>query len=69
MRNELAVGTDQLGAVWAISAETGAVAWTHEQRSATMSLAATAGGLVFVGDVNGCFKALDDETGDVLWGP
>ena len=44
MRNELAPGTDQLGAVWAISAETGAVAWTHEQRSATMSLAATAGG-------------------------
>ncbi len=67
MRNELAPGTDQLGAVWAISAETGAVAWTHEQRSATMSLAATAGGLVFVGDTNGRFKALDDETGDVLW--
>ena len=67
MRNELAPGTDQLGAVWAISAETGAVAWTHEQRSATMSLAATAGGLVFVGDVNGRFKALDDETGEVRW--
>ena len=67
MRNELAPGTDQLGAVWAISAETGAVAWTYEQRSATMSLAATAGGLVFVGDINGRFKALDDETGDVLW--
>ena len=67
MRNELAPGTDQLGAVWAISAETGAVAWTHEQRSATMSLAATAGGLVFVGDTNGRFKALDDETGEVLW--
>ena len=67
MRNELAPGTDQLGAVWAISAETGAVAWTHEQRSATMSLAATAGGLVFVGDINGRFKAMDDETGEVLW--
>ena len=67
MRNELAPGTDSLGAVWAISAETGAVAWIHEQRAATMSLAATAGGLVFVGDVNGRFKALDDETGEVLW--
>ena len=67
MRNELAPGTDSLGAVWAISAETGAVAWTHEQRAATMSLAATAGGLVFVGDINGRFKALDDETGEVLW--
>ncbi len=67
MRNELAPGTDQLGSVWAISAETGVTAWTHQQRTATMSLAATAGGLVFVGDVNGRFKALDDETGAVLW--
>ena len=28
MRNKLAPGTDQLGAVWAISAETGVTAWT-----------------------------------------
>ena len=67
MRREFAPGTEQLGSVWAISAETGAVAWVHDQRSATMSLAATAGGLVFVGDINGRFKALDDETGAVLW--
>ncbi len=32
-----------------------------------MSLVATGGGLVFVGDVNGRFKALDHETGEVLW--
>ena len=67
MRREFAPGTEQLGSVWAISAETGRVAWVHDQRSATMSLAATAGGLVFVGDINGRFKALDDETGAVLW--
>ena len=67
MRNELAPGTDQLGAVWAISAETGETAWTWETRPATMSLVATGGGLVFVGDVNGRFRAHDDETGDVLW--
>lgn len=67
MRNELAPGTDDLGAVWAISAETGATQWTYEQRAATMSLAVTGGGLVFVGDINGRFRALDDETGDVLW--
>ena len=66
MRNELAPVTDQMGVVWAISAKTGTVACTQEQRSATMSLAATAGGLVFLGDVNGRFKALDD-TGEVLW--
>jgi alcohol dehydrogenase (cytochrome c) len=67
MRNELAPGTDDLGAVWAISAETGVTQWTYEQRAATMSLAVTGGGLVFVGDINGRFRALDDETGDVLW--
>ena len=32
-----------------------------------MSLVATGGGLIFGGDANGRFKALDHETGDVLW--
>lgn len=32
-----------------------------------MSLVATGGGLVFGGDANGRFKALDDRTGKVLW--
>ena len=31
------------------------------------SLVATGGGLVFGGDLNGRFRALDAETGDVLW--
>ena len=66
-RPQLAPGTDQVGTVQAISAETGAVSWIHEQRAATMSLAATGGGLVFGGDVNGRFRAFDDETGEVLW--
>ena len=66
-RPEIAPGTDQVGTVWAISAETGETAWIHEQRSATMSLVATGGGLVFGGDVNGRFRALDQETGEVLW--
>ena len=30
-------------------------------------LVATGGGLVFGGDVNGRFRAFDDETGEVLW--
>ena len=66
-RPQLAPGTDQVGTVQAISAETGAVSWIHEQRAATMSLVATGGGLVFGGDVNGRFRAFDDETGEVLW--
>ncbi len=67
VRNQFAPGTDQLGTVQAISAETGATEWLHEQRAATMSLVATGGGLVFGGDVNGRFRAFDDETGEVLW--
>ncbi|MYH30430.1 MAG: PQQ-binding-like beta-propeller repeat protein, partial [Acidobacteria bacterium] len=53
--------------VQAISPETGELAWKYEQRAATTSLVATGGGLVFGGDLNGRFRALDAETGDVLW--
>ena len=66
-RFQLAPGTDQLGSVWAISAETGKRTWLHEQRAGTYALATTGGGLVFGGDGNGRFKAFDQETGEVLW--
>ena len=66
-RPEIAPGTDQVGAVHAISAETGEIVWQYEQRAATMALAATGGGLVFGGDVNGRFRAFDHETGEILW--
>ncbi len=66
-RAQIAPGTDQVGTVQAISAATGEITWKYEQRAATMSLVATGGGLVFGGDVNGRFRAFDDETGDVLW--
>ena len=67
VRNQIAPGTDQVGTVHAISAETGETVWLHEQRAATMSLVATGGGLVFGGDNAGRFKAWDQETGEVLW--
>ena len=67
VRTQIAPGTDQVGTVQAISAETGDVLWVHEQRAATSSLMTTGGGLVFGGDYNGRFRALDHETGDVLW--
>jgi alcohol dehydrogenase (cytochrome c) len=66
-QRQIAIGTDRVGTVWAISAESGQTVWKHEQRAATMSLVATGGGLVFGGDLNGRFKALDDKTGQVLW--
>ncbi len=65
--HEIAPGTDQLGTVYAVSVKTGKTKWTYEQRAATQSLFTSGGGLVFVGDSNGRFKALDQETGDVLW--
>ena len=67
VRNEIAPGTDQVGTVRAVSAETGATAWLYDQRAATTSLVATGGGLVFGGDANGRFRAFDDRTGEVLW--
>jgi alcohol dehydrogenase (cytochrome c) len=67
MTQQLAGGTDRAGVVFAVSAETGETMWKHEQRTGMMSLAATGGGLVFGGDVNGRFKAFDDRTGRVLW--
>ena len=66
-RGQLAPGTDQVGTVQAISAETGEIRWIYEQRAATTSLVATGGGLLFGGDANGRFRALDDATGEVLW--
>ena len=67
VRHEHAPGSELLGAVYAISAETGETRWLHQQRAATLSLVATGGGLVFGGDANGRFRAFDHETGDVLW--
>lgn len=66
-RDQIAPGTDQVGTVQAISVETGEIVWTYEQRAGTTSLVATGGGLIFGGDGNGRFRALDHETGAVLW--
>ncbi len=67
VRNQLTPGEEELGMVQAISVETGETVWVHQQRAATMSVIATGGGLVFGGDTNGRFRALDHKTGEVLW--
>jgi PQQ-dependent dehydrogenase (methanol/ethanol family) len=63
----IAPGTDKVGAVWAISAETGKTLWKYEQRAGVFSLVSTGGGLVFGGDANGRFRAFDERTGKILW--
>ena len=65
--NQIAPGTDKVGTVQAISAETGKIVWKYEQRAGYMSLVATGGGLIFGGDTNGHFRAFDQNTGTVLW--
>ena len=64
---EITPGTENLGVIQAIAADTGETRWTYEQRAGTMSLVATGGGLVFGGDTNGYFRAFDQASGEVLW--
>jgi alcohol dehydrogenase (cytochrome c) len=66
-RATLAPGTEKVGTIQAISVKSGARIWNYEQRAGTMSLVATGGGLLFGGDVNGRFRALDQRDGKVLW--
>ena len=66
-RAEIAPGTQNIGTIYAISAETGKTLWKYEQRAGMMSLVATGGNLIFGGDTNGHFRAFDQDTGRVLW--
>jgi alcohol dehydrogenase (cytochrome c) len=57
-----------VGRIDAIDISTGRQAWRHEQRAAVIGTAvSTAGGLLFVGDINRRFMAFDDSTGELLW--
>jgi alcohol dehydrogenase (cytochrome c) len=56
-----------VGRLMAVSASTGEVLWTHDQRAAMGSVLATGGNLVFAGDLHRYFRAFDAENGRVLW--
>ena len=58
---------DQVGRLAAVSASTGQLLWNYDQRAALGSVLTTGGGLVFVGDLHRYFRALDAQTGKVLW--
>jgi alcohol dehydrogenase (cytochrome c) len=57
----------KVGRLAAISASTGELLWTYDQRAAIGSVMTTGGGLVFFGDLYRYFRALDAESGEVLW--
>ncbi|MCW5697501.1 MAG: PQQ-binding-like beta-propeller repeat protein [Bauldia sp.] len=64
----MAPGEENAGTIQAVSVETGELLWKFETRAAAMSsVLATGGGLIFQGDYNRRFRALDDTTGEVLW--
>jgi len=67
MVQQIPLGMDKVGTVFAVSVETGQTAWKYEQRAGTLSVVATGGGLIFGGDDAGNFRAFDDKTGKILW--
>jgi alcohol dehydrogenase (cytochrome c) len=67
MQPELAAGTDKVGTVFAISAETGRTLWKYEQRAGILSLVATGGGLIFVGDAARSLPRPRRSNGKVLF--
>jgi PQQ-dependent dehydrogenase (methanol/ethanol family) len=66
-KDQIAPGTDKIGTIYAISAETGKTTWKYEQRAGMMSIVATGGGLIFAGDTVGRFRAFDQDNGKILW--
>lgn len=62
---KLNAGTSRIKAV---DVETGNVVWSNDHSSrVTTGVLATGGGLVFYGDSEGNFTAVDDESGEHLW--
>lgn len=57
-----------VGMVKAYDVATGHLLWEHKQPAPWLGgLVATGGGLLFGGDLNRRFRALDQETGEILW--
>ncbi len=58
---------DKVETIQAISVETGRTIWKYEQRAGKTSIVATGSGLLFTGDVNGRFRAFDQDAAKILW--
>ncbi len=67
-RIEIGESSDATGWLTAIDASTGTIRWRYESTTPMLaSVVATAGGVLFTGDVAGDFLVLNDATGDVLY--
>jgi alcohol dehydrogenase (cytochrome c) len=66
-RDKLAAGAKGIGSVFAVSAETGRTGWKFDMAGTALSMVTTGGGLVFGGDIEGNFRAFDQNTGAVVW--
>ena len=66
-RQQLPPGVSHVGTIHAVSVQTGKTLWTFDNTAGVLSLMTTGGRLVFGGDVSGNFRALDQDTGKVLW--
>jgi glucose dehydrogenase len=61
-------GEEQWGNVTAVDYNTGKIRWQFKTEQPMIGgILATAGGLLFTGEGNGYFNALDAETGALLW--
>ena len=61
-------GDGMMGRLQAMDVQGRKLAWVHHQASPlSTSLLATAGGVVFSGDLDPSLKAFDDATGKLLW--
>jgi len=58
---------NQVGRLTAVDGASGELVWQYDQRAALGSVLVTAGSLVFVGDLHRTIRALDAESGQVLW--
>jgi alcohol dehydrogenase (cytochrome c) len=59
---------DNSGYIYAVDVATGATKWVRGTGKSPMnSIVATGGGLLFVGDRDRRFRALDQDTGETLW--
>ena len=60
-------GTENVGTIQGFSVSSGELLWRYDQRAGVTALVATAGDLLFGGDVAGRLRAFDIESGEVLW--